>query len=292
MRGASRAHPPREQQAAPHSDDAVSRANRPSSPKAGASAATAERAPRSAARAPGSVEQSPHVTLGVPTDRDSSDDYLMDEQEYVLSYNPERRGPNWVSWKLDASDLGHVPRATRFRSNAELPGEFYRVTPGDYQNTNYDRGHLCPSADRDDTRERNERTFLMTNVLPQLHELNAGPWERLEQHERDLAHEPDSQLFIVAGGIFEAACPTIGHKVAVPKATYKIIVVLRRGQRPSDVTRDTRVIAVMMPNTAGVGEHAWTDFATSVDAIEQASGYDFLARVPDAIENAIEARRF
>ena len=57
----------------------------------------------------GGIASSVHVALGVPTDADASDDYLMDERAFVLSYNPKRRVPNWVAWEL--SDAG--PRARR-----------------------------------------------------------------------------------------------------------------------------------------------------------------------------------
>jgi hypothetical protein len=90
----------------------------------------------------------------------------------------------------------------------------------------------------------NSTTFLMTNMVPQLHELNAGPWEKLEQHERELAEAPDAELYVVAGGIFDANPPTIGHGVAVPKANFKIITVLKTGQVATDVTDSTEVVAV------------------------------------------------
>src|SRR5205085_2817549 len=111
-----------------------------------------------------------------------------------------------------------------------------------------DRGHMCPSADRSRTPDENASTFLMINMQPQLHELNAGPWEKLEEHERDLARTGDRDLYVVAGGIFAEPPPTIGHGVAVPQANYKIIVVLGRGQGPESVRPDTEVLAVIMPN--------------------------------------------
>jgi endonuclease G len=76
----------------------------------------------------------------------------------------------------------------------------------------------------------------------------------------------------------------------VPAANFKIVVVLGDGQRATDVTDTTEVIAVLMPNERGVGEHAWTDFLTSVDAVEQATGYDFLDAVPEPVQRVIEAR--
>ena len=231
-----------------------------------------------------------HLALGVPTDLDPSDDRLLDEHSFVLSYSPVKHVPNWVAWRLDRSYLGHVRRKNDFRPDPALPRELYHVSESDYLHSGYDRGHMCPSADREDTPEDNSTTFVFTNMEPQLHELNAGPWEKFEKYERELAARPGAVLYIVAGGVFSSPFPTIGQGVAVPAANFKIVVVLSEGQRASDVTEQTEVVSVLMPNEKGVGEHEWTEFLTSVDAIERASGYDFLNAVPEPAQRVIEAR--
>jgi endonuclease G len=237
-----------------------------------------------------SVNQSVHVALGVPTDSDPSDDYLLDHGIFVLSYNPQRNVPNWVAWELDRSFLGHVRRKNDFRIDPALPANVRHITPQDYRDSGYDRGHMCPSADRQHSPSDNSLTFLMTNSQPQLHELNEGPWEKLEEYERELAHQRDAELFIIAGGIFDKDYRSIGHGVAVPKANFKIIVALRQGQSASDVKSETKTIAVVMPNEVGVGLHPWTDYLKSVDAIEAATGYEFLSNVNKGVQDVIEAR--
>jgi endonuclease G, mitochondrial len=257
--------------------------------------AKSERPPRSVAPPQGSAVQasdlasSVHLALGVPRDADPSDDHLLDEHSFVVSYSPTKRVPNWVAWRLDRSYLGHVKRKNDFRPDPALPAELYHVSESDYLHSGYDRGHMCPSADREDTPADNSLTFLFTNMEPQLHELNAGPWERLEEYERQRA-ERGAVLYIVAGGVFSAPFPTIGQGVAVPAANFKIVVVLGDGQKAADVADTTEVIAVLMPNERGVGEHAWGEFLTSVDAVEQATGYDFLDAVPEPVQRVIEAR--
>jgi endonuclease G len=254
-----------------------------------------ERPPRSSAPPQGSAVQasdlasSVHLALGVPRDADPSDDHLLDEHSFVVSYSPVKRVPNWVAWRLDRSYLGHLKRKNDFRPDPALPAELYHVNESDYLHSGYDRGHMCPSADREDTPADNSLTFLFTNMEPQLHELNAGPWERFEEYERQRA-ERGAVLYIVAGGVFSAPFPTIGQGVAVPAANFKIVVVLGDGQKATDVTNTTEVIAVLMPNERGVGEHAWSEFLTSVDAVEQATGYDFLDAVPEPVQRVIEAR--
>jgi endonuclease G, mitochondrial len=236
-----------------------------------------------------SVSGSVHVALGTPRDADPSDEYFIDQRSFVLSYSPEKRVPNWVAWQLDRKYLGQVPRKNDFRSDLALPARFYRVRESDYLHSGYDRGHLCPSADRQSSAEDNSQTFLFTNIEPQLHELNAGPWEQLESYARKRA-QGGAQLYIVAGGIFSAPFPTIGNGVAVPAANFKIIVVLSQGRSPSDVDESTEVLAVLMPNQPGVGDHEWRDYSTTVDAIERASGYDFLNAIPERVQRVIEAR--
>jgi endonuclease G, mitochondrial len=236
-----------------------------------------------------SIESSVHVALGTPRDADPSDEYFLDQHSFVLSYSPEKRVPNWVAWQLERRHLGQIRRKDDFRPDRALPARFYRVKESDYLRSGYDRGHLCPSADRQDSAESNSQTFLFTNIEPQLHELNAGPWERLENYARKRA-QGGALLYVVAGGVFSAPFPTIGNGVAVPAANFKIIVSLRPGQGANDVDESTQVLAVLMPNQRGVGDHQWSEYLTTVDAIEQASGYDFLNAIPERVQRVIEAR--
>lgn len=266
----------------------------PAGPATGPRARAPKASPRSGSPAAtrgseASISGSVHVALGTPRDGDPSDDYFLDERSFVLSYNPQKRVPNWVAWQLDRKHLGQVHRRNDFRADRALPARFYRVRDSDYAHSGYDRGHLCPSADRRDSAEDNSRTFLFTNIEPQLHELNAGPWEQLERYARQRV-EQGAQLYVVAGGVFSASFPTIGNGVAVPAQAFKIIVVLKPGQSSRDVDENTEVLAVSMPNQPGVGDHAWTEYVTSVDAIEQATGYDFLNAVPERVQLVIEAR--
>jgi endonuclease G len=230
----------------------------------------------------------PQVALGLPTDGDPSDDLVIDERYFVLSYNPRLAVANWVSWRLAAEDLGPAPRRDDYHPDQLLPPALLRIGPGDYRASGFDRGHLCPAGDRSATPAAISSTFVMTNMQPQLPALNRGPWERLETYERTLARE-GRQLYIVAGGIFERTPPRIGRGVAVPRANYKIIVVLGPGEGPDDVRPDTPVYAVVIPNATALA--AWPEYLVTVDQIERESGYDFLGAVPVTVADQVEARR-
>jgi endonuclease G len=225
----------------------------------------------------------------MPTDADPSDDFIMDKGAYVLSYNRTRGLANWVAWRLTADDLGTEERADDFRADDQLPPDFYRVLPSDYARSGYDRGHMCPSSHRTKDAASNSLTFSMTNMQPQVHSLNAGPWKSLETYERELAGKLGKDVYVIAGGVFTTGPKTIGQGVAVPRSNYRITVVIPHGLGPADVTAATPVYAVEMPNDASAKGHKWAEFSVSVDEIEQDTGYNFLSALPDTVEDGVEA---
>lgn len=266
-------------------------------PTASASAAASASGPKKGGAQPPGTTRGPagssiHLALGVPVDGTPSDDALMIKPQYALSYNKEKNVANWVSWNLNASYFGDTPRFKgKFLVDDSLPAGVYRVTHDDYVGSGYDRGHMVRSEERTRTVEDNKATFLLTNILPQKHDLNAGPWLRLEDYCQDIAQKENRELFIVAGGVFSKKKPeTIGKGVAVPDSFFKIVVVLDRGQGARDVSASTRVIAVVMPNTTGIMGEGWGTYRTTVDSVEKKTGYDFLPAVPDDVQAAVEAQ--
>ncbi|MEP7121096.1 MAG: DNA/RNA non-specific endonuclease [Byssovorax sp.] len=232
-----------------------------------------------------------HLALGAPVRAVTTDDYLMIKPQYALSYSRERNVANWVSSNLDASYFGPAPRHKgKFLSDSSLPSGFYQVQDRDYSGSGYDRGHMVRSEERTRTPEDNLATFLLPNVLPQRHDLNAGPWLRLEDYLQALSQKENKELYVTAGGLFSARPETIGHGVSVPESCFKIVVVLDRGQGLSDVSATTRVIAVIMPNLTGLLDEPWGHYRTTVSEIEKRSGYTFFPLVPEPVRRALVAR--
>lgn len=233
---------------------------------------------------------SEHLMLGNPTHAgsDNLNNYLLTRSQYALSYNSNRGTANWVSWLVNADWLGDSPRQDNFQADAGLPLGVYRVTPADYVDTGYDRGHIVPSSDRTNSVQDNAATFLMTNILPQAPDHNRGVWQELEAYSRDWVYHSDRTLVVIAGGYGEQTQLAAG-RVTVPTRLWKIVVMLEAGQTPDEIDVDTPVIAVDIPNREGVSGD-WRTYQTTVDRIEVATGYDFLAAVPANIQAILEAR--
>lgn len=236
-----------------------------------------------------STASSDHVFLGTPVDADPSDDHLITRPQYVVSYNPKLLIPNWASWQLQAKHFGGARRHKgHFLSDTSLPSGWYRVTHDDYTGSSLDRGHLVRSEDRTTSNANNDSTFILTNVAPQEHDANGGPWLRLEEHCRHLAQGERRTLYIVAGVIVGSNPRRIGHGVAVPESFYKVVVDIAPGYAPSDAS--TRVIAVIVPNKAGIMHEPWTTYRTSVADVERRSGYRFFSALPPDVRRTLEQR--
>ena len=245
-----------------------------------------------------------HVLLGNPSgatfDVASRDNYLMLKPFYALSYNDSAGIPNWVSWRVTRYDFGNAERKQAFDSDAGLPPGFKRIGHKDYSGSGFDRGHLCPHADRDASKEMAWSTFVMTNIIPQAANVNQKAWNQLENYTRALASKQDRRLYVAAGGIgrggrgLNGLKQTIADgKVAVPAECWKVIVVIPEDLGPDDpakVDAAARVIAVVMPNDDATVDYDWARFRTSPAEVERRTGYRFFDKLRPDVAEALRAR--
>ncbi|TGE18065.1 DNA/RNA non-specific endonuclease [Hymenobacter elongatus] len=241
-----------------------------------------------------------HLTLGNPsgatTDAQQPTNYLLLKPQYALSYHRDKGIPNWVSWHLSPEWLGTAARQDDFRADAALPASWYAVGSSSYVSSGFDRGHNCPSADRTSTTADNSATFLMTNMVPQAPTNNQRTWASLEDYCRTLVGG-GNELYILMGNYGKGGTGSNGYqetldngRITVPRRIWKVIVVLPTGTNDAArVLSTTRIIAVDTPNDNAVST-SWGGYRTSVDAIEQATGYDIMSRVPTAVQATLEAR--
>jgi len=240
-----------------------------------------------------------NMALGNPSNASAStpDNYLLVKPQYTISYSRSRGIANWVSWHLNQSWKGDARRVDAFRPDLALPSDWYAARTGDYTNTGFDRGHLCPSDDRDANASDNAATFLLTNIVPQAPRHNREVWKNLEEYERQLIND-GSDVYIIAGtsgtggnGQNGYATTLANGKLTVPATLYKIIVVVPRGSGDTfQLTPNTRIIAVNIPNVQTAADKPWRAYLTTVDALEQLTGYDFLSNIPTDLQQLIESR--
>lgn len=183
-----------------------------------------------------------------------SNEVIISRDEYVISYNKERRSPNWVAWQVTSANLGTADRTNRFEKDKELQQHLSQVPhappavgPEDYKGSCFDRGHQAPSADRTFSLESNQSTFVMSNMLPQTPYLNRYLWEQLERYTRQLVAEGKT-IYVITGPIYDKNYGAIGPKadIPVPSKLFKIVIVKDGDKR--------RSFSVIMPNVLKNGE--------------------------------------
>ena len=204
---------------------------------------------------------------------------LLCRTGYVCCYNAENRLPHWVAWVLTANHTSgpHKRNGIKFQEDTDV--EAPRATHEDYVRSGYDRGHLCPSGDNKWSEQAQRESFLMTNICPQTHNLNAGDWNEMEQQCRKWANEYGT-LYIVSGPIlYRQKHKTIGkNKVVVPEAFFK--VVLRLQPQP-------QAIGFIYKNADG--NRPKGAYMNTVNEVERITGFDFFPFLDDRIEEQVEA---
>jgi endonuclease G, mitochondrial len=253
-----------------------------------------------------SATDAPLELLGNPdsasTDPSETERFLIQHPDLLISYNDNLRFPNWVAWHLDNNDIRSGDRG-QFKPD-DLPDGYTEITTRDYSNTGYDRGHNCPSKDReprkvvgkDGNRTVTDDVFLMTNITPQKHGMNGGPWSGLEDYCRKLTEE-GNELYIICGHGFDnmgKKPKRIGSKkIAVPDFGWKIVVVLpeKRGDDLARIDAETRVIAVLMPNRENISGQPWDSYLTTVADIEEVTGMTFFEPLPAALAKTLKQKR-
>ena len=229
-------------------------------------------------------------------------DQLIVRAQYTLSYNQSRGTPNWVSYELDARQMvTGQDRCNCFTADPNLPTA-KQIFTSDYTNGGYDRGHMTRSADRTAGNTDNAATFYLTNVVPQQADLNQGVWATFENALADSA-KAGRAVYVITGPLYSKANPLVyiknEGKIAIPDSTWKIAVIgpdpagvpFTKGnvQSLSDLANIT-VLAVNMPNIAGVRNDPFSKYLTTVAKIETATGYNFLSGLSESLQCRIEVR--
>lgn len=236
-----------------------------------------------------------NIRFGMPAHAGREHDaYLIDRSQYVLSYNGSTLDPNWVCWQLRHQDIGHAVRGP-FIPDPLLPYFIPKVTSHVYDDSGFDRGHMCAAQDRSANQADMDATFCTTNIVPQSPHCNQRGWERLESYCRNLTKD-GHVLWICSGpaGVGgegkDGLKKAIGHgglTVVVPAQVWKVVLVLPG--EDAVPTRQSRTIAVIMPNDQSV-DFDWAKYRVSVAEVEKRTGYLFWPLLPEDLAADLKAK--
>ena len=189
--------------------------------------------------------------------------------------------PEGDPWNFDPD----VPKSEQQALTNELSKSYYPGTTTVF----YEKGHVCPSMDRLNSKDANEQTYYMTNILPMVPNFNGKLWQKMETQVNawGKALAEGDTLFVCKGGTIDKAeqilAKTINNHV-VPKYFF---------------------MALLMKNSSGMkmlgfwAEHLNEDhsgdklsgYVVSIDELEQKTGIDFFCNLPDVTEESLESTK-
>lgn len=214
---------------------------------------------------------------------------------YSLEYDKSKHHSRWVAFRFDGDTRArNVSRSDEpFTDDPNLSSDL-RIGNNGF-GWDYNRGHLCASADRLYSQTANEQTFYMSNMSPQLGSFNQAYWIKFENLVQSLGRNTSfsDTLYVVKGGtikdnqILGYVTRSNGKKVAIPSYYFMALLKVKNGVYSS--------IAFYMKHK----EYGYTydhqapssilsEHAVSINRLEELTGIDFFPNLPDAQEEKIE----
>ena len=212
------------------------------------------------------------LTAGQPTQ-------LVRYEGYDAYFDSAWHIPACVVYELTRLEVttDSAARTDDFMQDTQVDG---CPTPKAYAGSNYNRGHMAPAGDMRWSARAMRESFYMTNICPQSRSLNEGAWARLEQKCREWTMR-DSALIIAAGPIVTGDTTILAsEQVVVPQRFYKVIL--------APFCSPMRMAAFIFDNAACNAPLKHN--ATTVAHVEQLTGIDFFAALPDDMERDLESR--
>jgi len=208
---------------------------------------------------------------------------VLRNRGYLTGYCEALEDPAWVAYRVaDVKGLpASAPRPESFETDLRTAA---RVESSAYANSGYDRGHMAPNyaiATRYGEAAQRE-TFLMSNVAPQRHALNAGVWKELEMKIATSYPGRFGEVWVLAGPVFGARPSRLANGTVVPEAFFMIVVDESDGR--------VRAEAFIFPQETPAGADL-ERFLVSIDEIERRTGLDFLPELDEHAQAALEAKR-
>ena len=223
--------------------------------------------------------------------------YSYDGKQYrnwTALIDKDKQGPLWSAFVMhkEAYPDNGVGRYDKkgggWMPDPGIPDSWQRsVASGQYS-----RGHFCASEYRQtDLYSSNAQTFYYTNqALQWQNNFNGGIWSSLETAVSGNAPSGRDTLYVVVGVLYEDPNNIIttnqNTQALAPSHFYKCL--MKCSFNESGTMTAARGCAYLYTNEAHSGNYS--QGITSIDAVEQRSGWDFYANVPKELQDAAEAQ--
>ena len=222
--------------------------------------------------------------------------------KYGVNFSTEwdctKKAQRWSCYQMHAGNTGGnvgryqegypydelLDHTNYFNNNGEPQDLFW--------NSGYDHGHICPSADRQYSKEANRQTFFLTNMQPQRNVFNAGVWAAMEQQVRNWNRGSfRDTLYVCKGGTIDHDDQIRGYvqnKMIIPKYFFTAVLCknssgykalgfwIEHKDKDTDYGKDAQ------------GNYQLSPYVVNIRELETLTGIDFFCNLDDETENHVE----
>jgi len=201
---------------------------------------------------------------------------------YSVGYDDGLPAPRWSSYRVFPYRDTHLERPSSFKSDSRTAA---RVTTSEYVRSGYDRGHLAPNYAISVCYggEAQKETFLLSNIVPQLHALNAGLWKDLEQRIMKRYVERYGTVWVQVGPVFTSPPAKKVGRIPVPTAFWMVIADY------DEAVGGVRAIAYLVPHEEKWRDAELTRYVVSIRRVEELTGLDFFPQLPRPAQDRLES---
>lgn len=215
-------------------------------------------------------------------------------RNYTSYFDADKHAPLWVAFPMHAS----VYDGSSTTSDAWMGDPAFSSLSGWEQSgldnastVGYSRGHFVAKSYRKLSTDAYQQTFYYTNQAPQWQEgFNKGVWSTMEQ--KILAASPSTgsdTLYVVVGVLYEGTTKTFpSGNLNVPIPSHFYCCVMKCSFSGGSMTTASGEAFIYTNESHADETYNSSGFVTTIDAIEQRSGFDFFANVPSSIQAAAE----
>lgn len=207
---------------------------------------------------------------------------------YSVEWDADKKSQRWSCYQMYQGWQGNAGRYEgdpQYPYDPNLPAS-ERWDEDYFWRSNFDHGHICPSADRQYSKEANKQTFYMTNMQPQYNKFNAKLWAVMEQKVRNWTPSTTGDtLYVCKGGTIDNEkdiLTRIQGKLIAPRYFYMALLIKSRGQY--------RALAFFVEQkNEDRSKDDLKQYVMTIDQLEERTGIDFFCNLPDDIENKVES---
>lgn len=199
---------------------------------------------------------------------------------YSVGYDDNIPSARWSSYRVFPYQEVHLKRPSSFYVDNRTSA---KVSTSEYTRSGYDRGHLTPNYAISVCygAEAQKETFFLSNIVPQLHALNAGLWKDIEQRIVKRYVPRYGEVWVQVGPIYSATPRKVG-RIPVPDQFWMVI------SEYDQEKKGIRAIAFLVPHEEKWRDIELTRYIVSIRRVETLTGLNFFPKLPSATQQKLE----